>query len=88
VSRISKPADLVANIPKRPLAPSVRMRGGWKSGRQALELLASSSDGSTEAALLAQGFKPDTLAILVRAGTQFDAAIAAPVSEATLWIEW
>jgi hypothetical protein len=68
VSRIRKVADLVANIPRRPPAASVRTRGGWKSGRQALELLAGSSGGCTEAMLLAQGFKHDTLATLVRAG--------------------
>ena len=68
MSRISKLADLVANIPKRPPAPSVRTRGSWKGGWRALELMASSPDGCTEAMLLAEGFKRDTLAILVLGG--------------------
>ena len=66
MSRISKLANLVANIPKRPPAPSVRTRGDWKGGRRALELMAGSPDGCAEAMLLADGFKRDTLATLVQ----------------------
>ena len=66
MSRISKLADLVANIPKRPPASSVRTRGSWKGGRRALELLARSPDGCAEAMLVALGFKHDNLAALVR----------------------
>jgi hypothetical protein len=68
VSRIRKLADLVANIPMKPPAPSVRTRGAWNSGQRALELPAKSSDGCTEAALLAYGFNPVVLAGLVRTG--------------------
>jgi hypothetical protein len=69
VAHIRKLADLVADIPKKPPAPSVRTRGeARKSGRHALELLAASPDGCTESMLLAQGFNHDTLATLVRAG--------------------
>jgi hypothetical protein len=85
VSRISKLADLVANIPKRPPAPSVRTRGSWKGGRRALELLAGSPDGCTEAMLLADGFKRDTLAILVHAG--FATVHAERIRAGGEWIE-
>jgi hypothetical protein len=85
VSRIRKLADLVADIPMKPPVPSVRTRGGWKTGRHALEILASSSDGCTEAMLLAQGFKPDTLATLVRGG--FATIHAERVRAGAEWIE-
>jgi hypothetical protein len=52
----------------KPPTPSVRTRGPWKNGRHALKLLAKSSDGCTEAALLAYGFNPNILAGLVRTG--------------------
>jgi hypothetical protein len=62
VSRISKAGRSGHQHPEaasRPISPDPRP---WKGGRRALELLATSPGGCTEAMLLAQGFKHDTLA--------------------------
>lgn len=46
----------------------IRLATPCKNGRHALQLLAKSSDGCTEAGLLAYGFNPDILAGLLRTG--------------------
>lgn len=53
---------------KKPPASSVRSRKPKRDAIEALRILAGCADGSTEAALVACGIKPATLAQLVRQG--------------------
>jgi hypothetical protein len=64
-----KLARSVAQIRKKPPAPSVRSRAEARwSPRYALKLLADCRDGCTEALMSAHGYSPAALADLVGAG--------------------